>query len=465
MISSMYDEISFLFNIDDTKMNNGVNDKDETSIYNNELNVRFKSNDQSNKNKIIDILNQSSYNENSDSNPYIKLIEKLSNENKSLKLGYEDFAYLTELGVYPVNRLVILRRFDEGVIVPHNLNEIDISPISIVIGWIKPEDEKMFNIGFSEKWITTTELFWDAIAKAVKNDTGGLLKMAIPIPSWAQGFLFQFLRDAKLTEDFGIDEIPIGDPDVLRESMTRETEQQGLDSSLDFSFKTSYEQKYINNIDPGSSFIDLIDNTLRMGTSDMKYMLGGKFANDMMKTLNSDSSNYAEAMTKSIIELSSKFIGTLKGMYDNKSLDNNITEQFEEFLVQGLNAAIYRYRWPLRGSLGVVTGQHTTPWHITVGHPLNPIISMGNVVVSNGNMDFNNEMGFNDMPTKFNVSFDVKPGRPLGKSDIIKILNNSYGRIYTETGNDIPDKETETINYKGEEYKRIKKKKETTDRQ
>jgi hypothetical protein len=107
-----------------------------------------------------------------------------------------------------------------------------------------------------------------------------------------------------------------------------------------------------------------------------------------------------------------------------------ISEQYINTITEGLNAALYRYRWPLRSSLAITTGQNTTPWHITVGHPLNPILSMGNVLLEEGKIEFNNELGFNDLPTSFKLSFNIKEGRPLGKQEIMEVLNNSYSRVY-----------------------------------
>jgi len=433
----MHDEISFLLEISDNhsgvgSISNYSITQDNKDLYKKNTVTVKVNNKKVNKDKIINTLLDTSYDQ-KNSNPYTDIIEKFSDENyPHMSISAADLAYLTELGVYPINRLVILRRYPENIIVPHNLNDLvgsNVKPLSTVIGWIDPEDEKMLSISFKEKWVTTTDMFWDVVNDIIKKDTGISLSKTMALPSWGQGFVFNFLTHAGYIDKNTKQEnfFPIGDPDVLKEASTRESDNQGIDTSFSFTLKTSYEQKYINNIDPGSAMLDIINNVLKMGISDMRFMLGGK-AKDIMNTINSSKNEQTKEWMKTIGTLAKDFLNTIKGMYDGnrKAIIPNILDMS----VDAINDALFRFRWPLKGSLGLMTGQNTTPWHLTIGNPLNPIISSANMIVD-GDMDFGNEIGFNDMPTKINVSFNVKLGRPLGKSELIDILDNTYGRTYS----------------------------------
>ena len=75
-----------------------------------------------------------------------------------LRLKAGDFAYLRDLGVYPINRMAILRRFPIGISLTENLEEMTLEPISTVIGWIKP-DANFGTISFNENWGKTTKRF------------------------------------------------------------------------------------------------------------------------------------------------------------------------------------------------------------------------------------------------------------------------------------------------------------------
>jgi hypothetical protein len=90
-----------------------------------------------------------------------------------------------------------------------------------------------------------------------------------------------------------------------------------------------------------------------------------------------------------------------------------------------------KYRWPLIGSLGASTGENTTPWHLTIGNPYSPIISVGNIIVESVNVKGSNEFSYNDMPTKIDVDITMKLGRNLGGQEIYQMFNQSYFRVYS----------------------------------
>jgi len=444
----MYNEISFLFDVTNKIKNYSttttnqdifnINDVKKVERVNNKLkDGKIQRISPPSGNDIKTHLQNTSYIDgNNDKNPYSLLLEKFANI-PSMKLVPADFAYLTDLGVYPINRLIILRRYAEGVVVRNNLNDIDAEPISTIVGWVSDKEEKMFSITFSERWKNSTELFWNSIAGIIKDETMIDVSNSIPAPGWAQGFLYQFLAKSGYASDtIEPGEIPIGDPDVLKESMTRETESQGLESTFSFTLKTSYEQKYIQGVDSGSAMLDIINNSLRMGTSDMKYMLGGK-TKDLMTTVSGGASEWVATIKEIVKSFADTTLEMIKKTGESTAIAVNLISGKEDkvndvanIISDALDAAIKRYRWKLRGSLGVTTGEPTTPWHLTIGNPRNPIVSVGNMIVE-GTLDFGNEMGFNDMPTQIDATYVVKLGRSLGKNEIVDILDNTYSREYS----------------------------------
>jgi len=451
----MYDEISFLFT-NNPKIDNNDNkqdifemgqydlnfgkqislQKDAKSIY-----LRYKQKDVSDTNSIKNFLAESSYKYSDDSNPYVKLIEDFE-FTRSTYLTPQDFTYLTDLGVYPLNRLVILRRFDESVIVNHNLNDIEEPPISTLIGWLKmDEGNDMFSISFNEKWEETSEELHTLITQIIKDETtsktnpGGFdIGQILSIPSWSQGLVFGFLNKMGLTK-YDIDDLPIGDPNVLRVSTKRETERQSLDSDIEIGFETSYEQKYINGVDPGSAMLDVFHNVLRMGTSDMNFVLNQtKITEDFYKAAvgYQDTSlgkwgNLVRNMVQKLVETFDELMKDSGKILSEFGLDKAF-----ETASKLLTSILRKYRWGLRGSIGLMSGLHTTPWHLTVGNPYNPILSIGNMLVNDISVGWSNDLGFNDMPNKINVKVKLKFGRPLGKQEIMQIFNNGYGRKYSD---------------------------------
>jgi len=421
----MHDEMSFLFN---NKNPNNYKFKKRGSI------------------KIVDkVIDKSFHSENEDANPYTEIINKLR-DRKSMKLEYSDFAYLTDLGVFPINRLIILRRFDENVIVEHDLDKINAEPISVLVSWISPEEEKMFSLNFNEVWVDQRKFFWEEFAEMIKGVTGINTSKMVSLPGWAQGFLLNFLKEAGFVKEPEGDEkfyLPVGDPNILRETKTRSLDGQGLKSSIGISFKSKYEQKYIKGIDPGLSMMKVINNGFAMGTSNMKFIFNGNgdAFNNLKETVKN---NTTKEWTKTIINIMKTFADALFTMVkgrdhtiSNDSFRNNDGGGIIDLVYKSMDLAIQRYRWDLKTSLALTTGDPTTPWHMTVGNPLNPLLSIGNIVLDQGVINFGNEMNFNNLPDKIDISFNIDFGRPLGHSELLDIFNIEYERKVKIGGIDI----------------------------
>ena len=327
-----YSEMEFLFsNITNMQTVNILleNDDNTKNVFDNSKYVVYKRKDGSGSgtNSIKQFLKSGNGTENSGVyknedktiNPYIQLINDFGKvkgmPGAGLRIKAADLAYLRELGVYPINRMAILRRFPEGCFVPEDLNEMNIEPISTVIGWIKPT-ENFGKVGFNEEWTTTDRRFDQVLSDIIKKTMGGNEGTPlVPIGDFAQGMLFELYRRADLLERSGVDEtvdetyenfdtnnltswndvtntdknnkkgssttstwglnnIPVGDPNVLHKGPWRDPENQNLDSSFDFTLETTYEQKLLGDVDPGSAMLDILDNLYAMGTSNMKFYWG-----------------------------------------------------------------------------------------------------------------------------------------------------------------------------------------------
>lgn len=302
---------------------------------------------------IKNYLRENIYEKEQKGNPYIKLLDEFNevegNPGAGLRLKPSDFAYLKDLGVYPINRMAILRRFPEGCFVPEDLNMMTTEPISTIVGWIKP-DQNFGTISFNESWSTMTERFDVALANILKKATGGIdISSIVPVPDFAQGMLFEFYKNMELlnrsgsedsvdetyeyydtglgdqdkkknnsvedkTNTWGLNNIPIGDPNVLQEAPFRDPEGQNIRSEYTFELETVYEQKLLGDVDPGSAMLDILDNIYAMGTSNMVFYWGddSPTIKDAKATARGKS-NSIEAWWEFIKNLAVKFWETLTG--------------------------------------------------------------------------------------------------------------------------------------------------------
>jgi len=402
--------------------------------------------------KVNEYLKDKVYSDN-EFRSYSGLLRKFESKGyESLRLESADLAYLSDLGVLPMNRMWILRRFKESDTVPDNLLDWKGPfPISTIVGWISPEETNFFGVDFNEEWITQTDRVDQVLSKMLDQEFGFKTSVVASVPGWSQGLLMGFLRNMGLT-NFSADEIPFGNPNVLQEAATRVTDPTnttyGLKSSMSVTLKTSYEQKFIGDIDPGTAMLDLIRNLTRMGTSDVRYFASknAPILNDLRTAASAGNSidawwKFIEAMITGFIEAISDTFKEIKdtitgdekpkgGAKIEQKLTGELTNLLSGALKAVLSSTTAKWKWPLKGGLGVITGENTTPWHLTIGNPNSPFVSLGNIKVSKVNIDFNNELGFNDIPTKMDIKIDVSFGRNLGAQEIFAMFNNGYTRIY-----------------------------------
>jgi hypothetical protein len=265
--------------------------------------------------------------------------------------------------------------------------------------------------------------------------------------------------------------MPYGDPNLLdkgpiREGITSDEAGIGASMSLKSTFslplEVIYEQKFIGDVDPGLAFHDIINNVLHMGTSDIKYLgnPSGKLYELMINAASkgTDSDAWVEVfsalleaflsgVTSAIEAMGDSLDSILGGKSDNESKEdvinngsssnfisesiNNMKDTASGLIKTYLAQTVQKYKWPLLGSTAAMTGLAVTPWHLTVGNPLMPILSMNNIKLESCELHVSSEMGFNDIPKEITFKCTVTQARDFGAQEIFKFFNNGYDRTYS----------------------------------
>ena len=63
-----------------------------------------------------------------------------------------------------------------------------------------------------------------------------------------------------------------------------------------------------------------------------------------------------------------------------------------------------------------------TPWHITIGNPSAPILSMNQIKVDSVQVKFGSELLFNDLPKYIYATVSVSNSRVLGRQELMRFL-------------------------------------------
>ena len=384
----------------------------------------------------------------------------------SMHLSPAHFAYLKDLGVYPNNRLMVARRFPGPV--GNDLTAINTAPLATLISWVD-NDSDFMDISFGENWIPAKASF-ESVLNDIGRDTtlsrdnatgnagigtalaGGV--STIPLPGLMEGLQQKLLISLGIAPDAPNTDIilPVGDPNLIKQGMQRQTVERGepgsgLKCDFQIKMKVEYEQKYINGIDPTLVYFDLISNVLSFATSDARFMYTEAFATGTNNILTDLISGDIGAIQASISKFVDTFIKTIKTYGNNlaevisgiskeyasnqkKSFDEKTKGSIETILKNTLGAVIGKYKIAILGIISSLTGVSSTPWHITIGNPLRPYFSSGDMWMDEVEMKMGPVLSWNDLPSNIIIEFTLKPARPLGAQEIFNRFNTGRARTY-----------------------------------
>jgi hypothetical protein len=398
-------------------------------------------------------------------------------ENKigTTKISYGDFLFCKKLNGYPNNRMVILRRFADPVdddLFESTTTNTSQEPISVMVTWF---DDFPVQIDYGETWseieagvfatIASTaqsllapgKALWNSISKTftgigstdvLSKVTSGLAMgkaedgQNISNP-WALSIWYDFLEEQFEENDVffaGKNILPQANPNLIRQARYRAP--MSLKSSIKMNLTFQYVLRSVNNIDPHVAMHNIIANGIRMGTSTSTTVYPSSISGTKLGGAVEDlaQGKIGDAIGKVIDEVS-KFInikfGEATGQGDEVGETTNTNNTSENNFPSKL-LSLYRFR--LVAALQADTGTPSGVWHATIGNPLNPIISVGDLIVTGIDMKMNNELSYNDFPTEVTFNVKVESARTRGAQELERIFNAGRGRIYAyPTPEDNPD--------------------------
>jgi hypothetical protein len=78
----------------------------------------------------------------------------------------------------------------------------------------------------------------------------------------------------------------------------------------------------------------------------------------------------------------------------------------------------------------LLTGEAVGPWHLTIGNPRNPIMSMGNMIMIGSELQQSGPLGIDDFPSELKLTVTLKHGRPRDAVEIEKMYTKGRSSIY-----------------------------------
>lgn len=366
-----------------------------------------------------------------------------SGNSNAVEYAWEDFLWCKNYGIIPNNYMVTLRRFANPT--SDNLFSPDLMPqpdIGRMITYIDGENNKWDSVGLKWSHGFNWEEFTSGI-QSIDNSNGGWgndassgpmggIKRAVSIIQPEYSKAVRGNASAQSFDPYKNKNATHGPIDVIDKMNIR---KPGLNFSQEITLIFEYELRSISGINSKIAFIDLLSNIL-VCTANRGSFWGGDvryygtnarkikpFGNPNLLQ-NGDYTGFITSMFKGdngifgmLGNLANANGGGLSGLL--KGVGSNILSQFAGEQLDKMG------RPQIMAIDSLLSGDPTGEWHISVGNPANPIISIGNLILEKTEVDISGQLGPDDFPNKIKVTCSLKPAMPRDRTDIISMFSRN----------------------------------------
>jgi len=369
----------------------------------------------------------------------IQPIDLIDNPRGGLIYNANDFLYLKDVRDIPLNRLVTLNKFSypcsDNIYDPEFHQE---PPISTMLTFAGKDYNKLSEITSMEMGMRWKSLksgmekmgnqgddsgFGSGTGFGKNGKGGGVMKNILSVASP------QFGKNAiqgenRLNIDPTHDTNKVyGQVDSIESTHIRDV---GLDWEQPIKLIFKYKMRSHQGISGKRAFIDLISNILIMTTNDATFWGGSRYwvgqrPSQMATNLRMmNPSNYRDFLNKGH--------ASMKGWLGSLS-SGSVLETLKKVATNVLNMAfgklldsVGRPSIPFMNSL--LTNDPVGNYHIVIGNPLNPIMSVGNLINDGkSKIWFGDELGYEDFPTEIFVEMSFKPSMGRGRAGAEGLFN------------------------------------------
>lgn len=411
---------------------------------------------------------------------------------------FSDFMYCRDVGKISNNHLITLRRFDHpvpdnifrGTTIDDNASLSVKGDIGRLITWFGTDDNKLEDIIKFKYKATWKELEAKIQEKQSEESdpqrgvVGGLVNLFSPgynnatakgiAPNALALILGEdgsrgFLSSAPYANNPAVNGSAYDNNRVYapKDSIRSTHIYDGkLEFANEFTLKFAYKLRGYDNINARNAFLDLLGNilvvTYKSGTFwpgeqritgapqnkagwkkaesfiDKGLDAGGSFITALMngESFGDAGENFLQTVGGLVsssfgIDLGEALkdpIGTLKTL-GSKAMGAGFGGALKSMFKNQLGRpAVYAFD-------SLLTNDVVGTWHVTIGNPLNPIVVMGNLIITDCELKLNGPLGLDDFPTEINLSVTLKHATPRDSTDIQRMFTKGRHAIYSKIGN------------------------------
>lgn len=236
-----------------------------------------------------------------------------------------------------------------------------------------------------------------------------------------------------------------GPIDRVKSTMMRSPD--GLEFNQEVTITFEYELRAYNGINTRQAMLDLLSNILQVtyttgGFWGGGYRGGGMHQSSIFNNLaifkcHGGFTDFMDAFAKDYSTVSEKIRGNIAANGGFLSALKSLLNQLGGLILGGALNQLGRPQRTYANSL--LSEQPVGMWHLMVGNPNHPIISVGNMVLMNTEVQHYGPLGLDDFPTNLKVTCTLKRGKPRDLREIEKMYMHGNDRIYFSMGPKVMD--------------------------
>ena len=250
---------------------------------------------------------------------------------------------------------------------------------------------------------------------------------------------------------------------------------EGIDFKQNITLTFEYELRSYNGINTRQAFLDLLANILSVTYTTGSfwgggYRGGGMHQNSIFNNLNifkakGGFTNFIDAFQKDVENVSKPYVDDVNAKYKkNKASGGGLLETAIDLGKQALSmlnslggmllgGMLNRLGRPARAYADSLLSERPTGmWHVMIGNPKHPIMSMGNMVLKNTTIQHYGPLGLDDFPTYIKVTCELDRGKGRDNRDIESLYMHGNDRIYSSMSQKVLDMYNNATPYKGDKY-------------
>lgn len=253
-----------------------------------------------------------------------------------------------------------------------------------------------------------------------------------------------------------------GPVDAIKSTYIRS--DQGLEFTQSFTLNFEYEIKSYNGVNGKQAMLDLISNILNVTYSTGSFWGGGYkgfaahqsniFANLNIFKTTGGFTNFIDAFAKDVSNVGHKVASNWNlidadGNFSLKNLVKGLLGTLNDVGGMLLSGRLNELGRPVKAATNsLLSPAPVGLWHVTIGNPKAPIMSIGNMVITDCAIEHYGPLGIDDFPTGLKVSVTLSRGKPRDLRDIEKLYVHGNDRIYVSMGEKVFDMYKNAEKYK-----------------